>query len=439
VAVSLPGRDGAGGDEAGLGLLTGDAGGGIAAAVLPFARLGGSLAAGDFDGDGRLDLAAADPAPAGTEPPEGPTVGLLLGDGGGGFALAGRWPAGGGPASDLAAADLDGDGLLDLAWTGADLVPGFPGATVRIAWGDGRGGARATAELAGVAEFPRALAAADLDGDGRADLLASGKHHGLLGLDFPARYSVLMNRPLGPCAPGPTTLCLGGGRFRAEAVWHDGRGGTRAARAAPVAAATGSFWFFAPDNLELVVALRPAEAGTAALDLAVLGLTDVAFTLTVTDTATGARRRLHHPGGRLAAETVPEAFPVAPGAGPVAAPAPPEPADAAGCGGGEGALCLAGGRFRAVVAWAAGAGLVLGQATPWSPAAGLFGPPGSDEPAVAVKLLDARAAGGRFWLFFAGLGDAGWTLTVTDTATGAARSWTHPGGPPVSHGDTAAF
>ena len=54
------------------------------------------------------------------------------------------------------------------------------------------------------------------------------------------------------CAAGPETLCLEDGRFRVAATW-----GTAAAhgsaRAVPLNASSGSFWFFDEDNTELTV------------------------------------------------------------------------------------------------------------------------------------------------------------------------------------------
>ncbi|HUB09660.1 MAG TPA: FG-GAP-like repeat-containing protein [Myxococcales bacterium] len=76
------------------------------------AQLGGlpsSLAAGDFNGDGWLDIAAGNQAPNATDS----TVGIFLNQGIGTFAPETFYTAGYGPNS-LAAADLDGNGSLDL-------------------------------------------------------------------------------------------------------------------------------------------------------------------------------------------------------------------------------------------------------------------------------------------------------------------------------------
>src|SRR5208283_5223666 len=65
-----------------------------------------SVATGDFNGDGKLDLVTAD---SGSN-----TVSILLGNGDGIFQANQDFVVGGGPVSVLAR-DLNGDGTLDLA------------------------------------------------------------------------------------------------------------------------------------------------------------------------------------------------------------------------------------------------------------------------------------------------------------------------------------
>lgn len=66
-----------------------------------------AIVAGDFDADGKIDLAVSSIAAA----PNG--LAVLMGNGDGTFKPAASFPTGEGPAS-LAVADLDGDGRLDL-------------------------------------------------------------------------------------------------------------------------------------------------------------------------------------------------------------------------------------------------------------------------------------------------------------------------------------
>jgi hypothetical protein len=57
----------------------------------------------------------------------------------------------------------------------------------------------------------------------------------------------------GPCVPSATTLCLSGGRFRVEVDWETGQGAQGAGQALELTADSGLFWFFNPNNIELVV------------------------------------------------------------------------------------------------------------------------------------------------------------------------------------------
>ncbi len=52
--------------------------------------------------------------------------------------------------------------------------------------------------------------------------------------------------------PSETTLCLGGGRFLVTAAWKSRNGGSGLGHAVAVTADSGYFWFFDPDNVEIV-------------------------------------------------------------------------------------------------------------------------------------------------------------------------------------------
>ena len=111
------------------------------------------MAAGDLDGDGRLDLAVA------THQPRGAMV--LRGIGGGDFAIAtqvaeGLFPTG------LALADLDGDGHLDL------LLEDLLDRQLLAARGRGDGTFAAPVAVP-LGHLPVGLAVGDVDGDGHVD------------------------------------------------------------------------------------------------------------------------------------------------------------------------------------------------------------------------------------------------------------------------------
>ena len=147
-------------------VLLGDGKGGFSQAKgspFPAGRNPNDIAAGDFDRDGKLDLAFANH--------EEKYLTLLLGDGRGGFAPAPRSPF----AAEVkphthgvAAADLNADGNLDLvtdSW-GTDQV--------EVLFGDGGGAFTMPGSFFAVGKHPYQRArAADVNGDGRADVITT--------------------------------------------------------------------------------------------------------------------------------------------------------------------------------------------------------------------------------------------------------------------------
>ena len=56
-----------------------------------------------------------------------------------------------------------------------------------------------------------------------------------------------------------------------------------------------------------------------------------------------------------------------------------------------------------------------------------------------LKVLDARSVNGKFWLFGGALSDVEYTITVTDTQTGAVKTYFNPARKLSSISDLAAF
>jgi predicted esterase len=102
----------------------------------------------------------------------------------------------------------------------------------------------------------------------------------------------------GPCVPGPTRLCLRGGRFRVEVAWRDFQGQTGAGQVVPGAAdGSGLFWFFSPDNWEMLVKVLDGCGLNGHYWVFASATTTVEYDLTVTDTRTGSAARYHNPPG----------------------------------------------------------------------------------------------------------------------------------------------
>ena len=214
--------------------------------------------AADFDEDGVLDLAV--PAFGGH------LVSVLLGAGDGTFAAAADYAlANGSYPAALVSADLDSDGILDLA------VADQGRASVSLLFGqggngDGDGTFTVGAEIA-VSGTPWGIAAGDFDADGVTDLATAGGSGYLSvlignGLDAAGdgTFAAAVNYPLGSAAYGLTTgdfdedgitdvaVAASAGLIVLPGLGTDGRGdGTFGARTVyacqtfPYGVATGDF------------------------------------------------------------------------------------------------------------------------------------------------------------------------------------------------------
>ena len=115
---------------------------------------------------------------------------------------------------------------------------------------------------------------------------------------------------------------------------------------------------------------------------------------------------------------------------------------AAGCAAGPTNLCLLGNRFRVEVSFInqhSGNAPGVGKPLPGTDQTGYFWFFNQENTELVVKMLDGRSYNGRFWFFHGGLSDVDYTITVTDTATGAQRTYRNLPGTLSSGADTSAF
>ena len=117
-----------------------------------------AIGVGDFNGDGKLDLAAAGTFGSGS------TVNILPGNGDGTFQYGASYPGGNVPAS-IAVADLNGDHKLDLA------IANSEGQSVSVLLGNGDGTFLPAVYYP--IPFPLSVTVADVNGDHKPDLVAA--------------------------------------------------------------------------------------------------------------------------------------------------------------------------------------------------------------------------------------------------------------------------
>lgn len=127
----------------------------------------GAAVAGDFNGDGYPDLAVSD----GSFNGDSGGISVLINNGDGTFKPAVTYNAGVGATFSIAAADFNGDGILDLA-AGVFTNSGGTGNVVSILTGKADGTFSDAVNFSTDAN-PVALAAADLNRDGRLDLVVA--------------------------------------------------------------------------------------------------------------------------------------------------------------------------------------------------------------------------------------------------------------------------
>jgi hypothetical protein len=198
------------------------------------------LAAGDVDGDGRLDLATADQ--------DDKSVSVVLGDGSGAFTPAAGSPfAVAGGSYPLALADLNGDRALDI------VTPNVTASSITVLLGDGRGGfAEAPGSPHAVHPRPYFIAVGHLDGDPALDVVASHDDSedlsillgdGAGGLGAPRRVSLggrgWKVRIADMNGDGRSDIVTGIARGSVVILHGDGSGGFRQAPGSPVRVGDG--------------------------------------------------------------------------------------------------------------------------------------------------------------------------------------------------------
>ena len=169
-----------------------------------------SVAVGDLNGDGKLDLAVANGCDLSDECASG-GVGILLGDGKGNFSLSGVYGSGGQFASSVALGDLNRDGKLDLVVaSGCSSNANCTVGTVGVLLNEGNGTFRAAVTYNTGEQQADSVALTDVNRDGNLDLIVGNE---------------CSNQN---CTTGTVSVLLGKGNGTFQTAVNYGSGGTGA-------------------------------------------------------------------------------------------------------------------------------------------------------------------------------------------------------------------
>jgi hypothetical protein len=204
-----------------------------------------SIAVGDVNGDGKLDLVVVH---------EAGLVGVLLGNGDGTFQAAQTYGSGGALSYSIAVADVNGDGKPDLLVTNQSVESGSPKSAVGVLLGNGDGTFQAAQIYSTGAPFAVSIAVADVNGDGKPDLLVAHKC-------------------LGFCNSSPVVALLGNGDGTFKSALTYGSGGRNASSIA-VADVNGDS---KPDLLVANACVNFSDCSTGSVGV-LLGLSGVRTT-----------------------------------------------------------------------------------------------------------------------------------------------------------------
>jgi plastocyanin len=275
----------------------------------------------------------------------------------------------------------------------------------------------------------------------------------------------------GPCEVNAQTLCLNGGRFKVQVNWSvPSQGTSGAGTGVSLTGDTGYFWFFTSNNIELVIKVVDGRGFNGMFWVFYGALSNVQYSIAVTDTTTGTVRTYANPFGSLASVADTAAFDGGTnglngdeglnaanrisdveGAGSSSGrdsgsdlrPSTLDlrPSESAPCVPGDSTLCLNGGRFKVEVGWkvASQGTSGPGRAVLLTGDTGEFWFFSANNIELVIKVVDGTAFNGQFWVFYGALSNVEYKIEVTDTVTGYSKTFVNAAGNLASVSDTSGF
>ncbi|MCB0393031.1 MAG: pre-peptidase C-terminal domain-containing protein [Bdellovibrionales bacterium] len=262
------------------------------------------------------------------------------------------------------------------------------------------------------------------------------------------------------CSNADAVACLVDDRYEVKVYWRDqhgtGRTGVGHRIAEKQTEQSAFFWFFGPDNVELVVKTLDASTSPNFNHNWVFhgSLSDVEYYVVVRETDTGRVKTYHNTKNNYCGNADTSAFSQVEGLN--SSPSFQDLATALSpnitsrqeapsvCAANDTTMCLNEGRFQVKVNWDTtgfnsnpqqGPGHVI----PYSDLSGFFWFFGSNNVELIVKVLDGNDLNGKFWLFYGALSNVKYDLEVKDTQTGLVKVYHNSAGNICGVPDTSAF
>ena len=247
------------------------------------------------------------------------------------------------------------------------------------------------------------------------------------------------------CRPSATDLCLLDGRFRVSVEWWDDHAnefrlpdtpdsglGTAVELPGDDVSDSGYFWFFEPDDIDLVVKMVDGGEVNGFFWTFYGSTSNVEYWITVTDTSDGTSVQYRKPQGEFGVGADFEAFDDSPSGGErvgTASELTPRavfrPRNGLPSCDAPQVVCVQDGRI-AIESTAPDpmdpdAPPVRGLPLETTPTSAVFYHVQPQSPEAVVKVIDPRPVDDRFWIFTSVFGPPGAEITVTDLDTGTAR------------------
>jgi len=201
---------------------------------------------------------------------------------------------------ELIVKELDGRGINDHFWTFFGALTNLEHTLTITDTATGvvrvyENPAGKFASAGDTSSFSAASSASSTAGASTAAALAAHEAFAPAAFDDAAVSDLPAVAPAISCTATAASLCLSSSRIRVEVTWRDFAGHTGVGHAVALSGDTGYFWFSSAANVEVVTKVLDARGVNGQYWFFYGALSNVEYTLTITDVATGRRKSYTNP------------------------------------------------------------------------------------------------------------------------------------------------